>query len=270
MPELPEVETVVRGLVPLLEGQRIGSVEVRRPDLRWPIPEDLRQRLTGATVTGLSRRAKYGLIATDRGDTLLFHLGMSGRFRLDPADLLPNDHVILEVGGHRLSFHDPRRFGSLHLAATADLAAHPTLSRLGPEPLSDDFTGAHLRAAAARRLTAVKSLLLDQSVVAGIGNIYACEALFRAGINPARKAGNIAGKRLSVLVEELRAVLVEAIEAGGSTLRDHAQVSGDLGYFQHRFRVYGRAGEPCPSCGAAIRRRVQAGRSTFSCPRCQR
>jgi formamidopyrimidine-DNA glycosylase len=269
MPELPEVETVVRGLAPVLEGARLTSVVARRPDLRWPLPADLGQRLEGSTILSVSRRAKYGLIATDRGDTLLFHLGMSGRFRLDPESLLPHDHVILETAGHRLAFHDPRRFGSLHLVATAKAQAHPLLARLGPEPLSDAFTAAHLAQAAAGRLTPVKSLLLDQHVVAGIGNIYACEALFRAGINPARKAGFIATARLDRLVAALKTVLAEAIAAGGSTLRDHAQLSGDLGYFQHRFQVYGREGQSCPVCGTGIRRRVQAGRSTFACPHCQ-
>lgn len=270
MPELPEVETVVRGLVPLLEGQRIDRVTVRRSDLRWPVPADLVQRLTGARVCALSRRAKYGLAATDRGDTLIFHLGMSGRFRLDPAMVLAHDHLLIEAGGHRLAFHDPRRFGSLHLVESAAAGDHPLLAGLGPEPLSPAFDGAALAAAARGRRAAIKALLLDQRVVAGIGNIYACEALFRARIHPARAAGRIAPARVEGLVAVLRAVLEEAIAAGGSSLRDHAAVSGELGYFQHRFAVYGRAGAPCPACGAPVRRRLQQGRSSFLCPRCQR
>lgn len=270
MPELPEVETVVRGLAPLLVGQRIESLTVRRGDLRWPVPPDLVPRLAGARVLALSRRAKYGLVATDRGDTLIFHLGMSGRFRLDPAVLLPHDHVLIDAGGHRLAFHDPRRFGSLHLVESARARAHPLLAGLGPEPLSADFDGSALASAARGRRAAIKALLLDQRVVAGIGNIYASEALFRAGIHPGRAAGRVARARLDALARALRTVLDEAIAAGGSSLRDHAAVSGELGYFQHRFAVYGRAGEPCPACGTPVRRRVQQGRSSFLCPRCQR
>ena len=270
MPELPEVETVVRGLRPILEGATVSRVRVHRPDLRWPIPPDLGQRLTGARLVAVRRRAKYGLIDTDRGDTLLFHLGMSGQLRLDPADRRPHDHVEFETDGHRIAFHDPRRFGSLHLARTAELSSHPLLAGLGPEPLDPDFSATHLLAAAKGRSCAVKSLLLDQKVVAGIGNIYASEALFRGRINPARKAGAISLARYRGLVESLRLVLAEAIEAGGSTLRDHAGIDGELGYFQHRFQVYGRDGAPCPSCGGPIRRRVLIGRSTFDCPRCQR
>ena len=270
MPELPEVETVVRGLRPLLEGQRLLQVIARRPDLRWPLPPDLGQRLTGATVTGLSRRAKYGLLETDRGDTLLFHLGMSGKFHQLAGEPGTHDHVLFVTGLGTLAYNDHRRFGSMHLVPTDQAAQHPLLAPIGPEPLSDAFSGAWLSERAAGRLTSIKALLLDQHTVAGIGNIYACEALFEAGINPARMAGAIAPRRLERLVHVIKATLARAIEAGGSTLRDHAQVSGDLGYFQHSFRVYGREGAPCPSCSKPIRRRVQQGRSTFHCPACQR
>lgn len=270
MPELPEVETVVRGLRPILEGQRIDRVEVRRGDLRWPVPQDLAARLEGARILRLARRAKYGLAETDRGDTLIFHLGMSGRFRLDPDRLLPHDHVAITAGGRRLVFHDPRRFGSLHLTSTADAARHPLLAGLGPEPLSDGFGGAHLAHAAAGRRAAVKALLLDQRVVAGLGNIYASESLHRAGIAPTRPAGRIARTRLESLAAAVKAVLAEAIAAGGSSLRDHVAVSGELGTFQHQFRVYGRDGGACHGCGAAIRRFVLQGRATYTCRRCQR
>ncbi len=270
MPELPEVETVVRGLRPLLLGQRLGRVVARRPDLRWPLPPDLGQRLTGATVTGLSRRAKYGLMETDRGDTLIFHLGMSGRFHQLVGEAGLHDHVLFVVAGGTLAYNDHRRFGSMHLARTADVASHPLIAPIGPEPLSDAFSGEWLARHAAGRRTSIKALLLDQHMVAGIGNIYACESLFEAGINPARMAGAIAPRRLERLVAVVKATLERAIEAGGSTLRDHAQVSGDLGYFQHSFRVYGRADAPCPGCGAPVRRRVQQGRSTFYCAACQR
>jgi formamidopyrimidine-DNA glycosylase len=270
MPELPEVETVVRGLRPLLVGKRLDRVTARRPDLRWPLPVDLGQRLTGATVTAIVRRAKYGLVQTDRGDTLIFHLGMSGRFHQLAGEPGAHDHVLFQTGSLQLAYNDHRRFGSMHLTPTADAGKHPLLAALGPEPLSDTFSGRSLAASAEGRQTAIKSLLLDQHVVAGIGNIYACEALFSAGINPARKAGHIASPRLEVLAQAIKATLARAIEAGGSTLRDHAQPSGDLGYFQHSFQVYGRESQPCPNCQTPIRRRVQTGRSTFHCPRCQR
>ncbi len=270
MPELPEVETVVRGLRPLLLGQRIAQVEVRRGDLRWPVPADLADRLAGARIIALGRRAKYGLISTDRGDTLVFHLGMSGRFRLDPDRLLPHDHVVISASGHRLAFHDPRRFGSLHLVAGRAASALPLLAGLGPEPLDAAFDGAVLARAAAGRTAPIKSLLLDQRVVAGIGNIYASEALFRAGIAPARAAGRIAGQRLARLADAVKAVLAEAIAAGGSSLRDHVAVSGELGTFQHQFRVYGREGEACPGCGGQIARFVLQSRATYACRRCQR
>ncbi|HEX8574253.1 MAG TPA: bifunctional DNA-formamidopyrimidine glycosylase/DNA-(apurinic or apyrimidinic site) lyase [Allosphingosinicella sp.] len=270
MPELPEVETTVRGLVPVLEGRRLVSVETRRADLRRPFPPDLRQRLTGARVTGLGRRAKYGLIATDREDTLVFHLGMSGRWRIDPAELGPHDHFLLETdSGRRLALNDPRRFGSLDLVATAQLDGYGPFAGLGPEPLEAEFSADHLLEALAGRSAPIKALLLDQRIVAGLGNIYVCEALHMAGIAPSRAGGRISRPRLERLVEAIKAVLLAAIEAGGSSLRDYARPSGELGYFSKQWRVYGREGESC-HCGGPIRRRPDSGRSTFFCPRCQR
>ncbi|PVX30643.1 bifunctional DNA-formamidopyrimidine glycosylase/DNA-(apurinic or apyrimidinic site) lyase [Sphingomonas pokkalii] len=269
MPELPEVETTVRGLAPVLEGQRIERVLLNRADLRRPFPVDLGQRLTGATVTGLSRRAKYGLIATDRDDTLIFHLGMSGRWRIDPAELGKHDHVVIETGRHRLALNDPRRFGSMDLLPTRDLAGWPAFKALGPEPLGPDFTAAHLVEAFRDRIAPVKALLLDQRIVAGLGNIYVCEALFLAGIAPTKPAGSIGRAKLERLVAAVREVLAAAIRAGGSTLRDYARPDGELGYFAKEWRVYGREGAPC-SCGQPVQRRVDAGRSTFYCAKCQR
>jgi formamidopyrimidine-DNA glycosylase len=270
MPELPEVETTVRGLVPVLAGRRLASVEARRPDLRRAFPADLRQRLTGARVTGLGRRAKYGLVHTDRGDTLVFHLGMSGRWRIDPAELGPHDHFLLETEeGRRVALNDPRRFGLLDLVATAELEAWEPFAKMGPEPLSDAFGADYLFAALAGRSAPIKALLLDQRIVAGLGNIYVCEALHIAGIAPTRAAGRISRPRLERLVEAVKAVLLAAIEAGGSSLRDYARPDGELGYFSKQWRVYGREGESC-LCGSPIRRRTDSGRSTFYCPRCQR
>ncbi|TPE61834.1 bifunctional DNA-formamidopyrimidine glycosylase/DNA-(apurinic or apyrimidinic site) lyase [Sandaracinobacter neustonicus] len=270
MPELPEVETVVRGLSPLLLNRRLTRVTARRPDLRWPLPDDLAQRLSGATVTALHRRAKYGLMETDRGDTLIFHLGMSGKFHQLAAEPGAHDHVLFVLDDLTLAYNDHRRFGSMHLTPTPEAARHPLLARLGPEPLSEAFSPQSLAASAKNRATSIKALILDQQTVAGIGNIYACEALFQARIDPTQSAGTLKPKQLAALVEALKATLAGAIEAGGSTLRDHAQVSGDLGYFQHSFQVYGREGQPCPMCGGPVRRRVQGGRSTFDCPLCQR
>ena len=270
MPELPEVETTVRGLRRVLQGERLARVEPRRADLRRAIPPDLRQRLTGATVTGLGRRAKYGLIETDRGDTLVFHLGMSGRWRIDPADLGKHDHLLIETdSGHRLALADPRRFGSLDIVVTEGREARPPFAALGPEPLGPAFDGAYLEAALNGRAAPIKAMLLDQRIVAGLGNIYVCEALNIARIAPARPAGQISGKRLARLADAVRETLTAAIEAGGSTLRDYARPDGELGYFSKQFRVYGREGERCP-CGGTVRRRVDAGRSTFYCPQCQR
>jgi formamidopyrimidine-DNA glycosylase len=269
MPELPEVETTVRGLRPVLDGQRIARVQLRRADLRRPFPVDLGQRLTGATVTSLSRRAKYGLIDTDRGDTMIFHLGMSGRWRVDPDELLPHDHLILETGaGRRLTLNDARRFGSVELWPAADIAAYPPFVGLGPEPLGPDLTADHLAAALAGRSASIKTMLLDQRIVAGLGNIYVCEALYESRISPKRAAGKVAKARLGRLIEAIHLVLNAAIEAGGSSLRDYARPDGELGYFSKQFQVYGREGEPC-GCGGTVQRYAEGGRSTFWCPRCQ-
>ena len=271
MPELPEVETTVRGLAAVLEGRRIASIELRRADLRRPFPVDLRQRLTGARVTGLGRRAKYGLIDTDRGDTFVFHLGMSGSWRVDPAATGRHDHVLIETDeGRRLSLNDPRRFGSIDLVPTAELERLPPFSAMGPEPLGEGFDGEYLDAALAGRQAPIKAMLLDQRIVAGLGNIYVCEALHLARIAPGRAAGRISRPRLDRLAAAVKAVLLDAIDAGGSTLRDYAQPNGELGYFSAKWRVYGREGRPCPECGATIRRRTESGRSTFYCPACQR
>ena len=269
MPELPEVETTVRGLRPVLEGQRIDRIQLRRGDLRRPFPVDLGQRLTCATVTGLSRRAKYGLIDTDRGDTMIFHLGMSGRWRVDPAELLPHDHLIIETAKHRLALNDPRRFGSVDLVATEALAGFAPFQALGPEPLGPDLTVAHLRKALAGRTASIKLMLLDQRIVAGLGNIYVCEALFAARISPRRAGGAVSRVALARLVPAIRAVLNAAIEAGGSSLRDYARPDGELGYFSKQFAVYGREGQPC-GCGGMVARYSEGGRSTFWCPACQR
>lgn len=270
MPELPEVETTVRGLTPVLAGQRLTRVEPRRADLRKAIPVDLRQRLTGATVTTLARRGKYGLIRTDRGDTLVFHLGMSGRWRVDPSEPLAHDHLLIETGeGRALALNDPRRFGFLDLWPTETIAQYPAFAAMGPEPLGADFTAEHLLAALDGRSAPIKAMLLDQRIVAGLGNIYVCEALHLARIAPARAAGRISLTRLERLVVAVREVLLAAIDAGGSTLRDYARPDGELGYFSKQFLVYGREGEPC-HCGGVVKRRTENGRSTFWCPRCQR
>lgn len=272
MPELPEVETTVRGLDAVLKGRKLARVELRRGDLRRPFPPDLGQRLTGARVVGLGRRAKYGLIETDRGDTLIFHLGMSGHWRIDPVEIGPHDHVLIDTDdGRRLSLNDPRRFGSIDLVPTGEVAAWPAIRALGPEPLGDGIDGKWLHAKFAGRQAAVKLLLLDQRIVAGLGNIYACEALFRAGIDPRKAAGKIGRARLDALASAIPAVLGEAIAAGGSSLRDFAAPDGELGYFSKQFDVYGREGEPCRGeCGGLVRRIVQGGRSSFYCPACQR
>lgn len=271
MPELPEVETTVRGLAAVLEGRRLTAVEPRRTDLRRAIPVDLRQRLTGATVIGLSRRAKYGLIATDRGDTLVFHLGMSGRWRIDPGLIGAHDHLLLETDdGRRLALNDPRRFGSLDLVESARTDEWPPFRALGPEPLGPDFSGAALAVALAGRVAPIKAMLLDQRIVAGLGNIYVCEALNIAGIAPHRAAGRISRARLDRLANAVRATLLAAIEVGGSTLRDYARPDGELGYFSKQFRVYARAGEACPCGGGVVLRRADGGRSTFHCRACQR
>jgi formamidopyrimidine-DNA glycosylase len=271
MPELPEVETTVRGLAAVLEGRRIASIELRRADLRRPFPPDLRQRLTGARVTGLGRRAKYGLIETDRGDTLVFHLGMSGHWRIDPATIGPHDHVLIETDdGRRLALNDARRFGSLDLVRSDAIDRAAPFAGMGPEPLGDSFDGAYLARALDGRTAPVKPLLLDQRIVAGLGNIYVCDALNLARIAPGRAGGRIGRARLDRLADSVRSVLRAAIDAGGSSLRDYVQPNGELGYFSSEWRVYGREGKPCPRCRAAIRRRTDSGRSTFYCAKCQR
>ena len=268
MPELPEVETTVRGLERVLKGRRITSVEARRADLRRSFPKDLGQRLTGARVVDLGRRAKYGLIHTDRSDTMIFHLGMSGSWRIDHSKLEKHDHLLLETDeGKRLALNDPRRFGSVDLVPTAELSDWPTFKALGPEPL--DLEARDLQRRLQRRKASIKLLLLDQAIVAGLGNIYVCEALYRAGIHPLRAGGSVSLERLNRLVRAIRDVLAEAIEAGGSTLRDFVSPEGELGYFSKTFAVYDREGQPC-ACGGKVRRIVQGGRSTFYCPSCQR
>ena len=285
MPELPEVETVRRGLEPALKGARLTRVEARRPDLRFPLPEGFVQRLTGAVVLDLTRRAKYLLAPLDRGDTLVMHLGMTGRFEIEGADreerpgvfhyAVPADpkhaHVVFETdAGRRITFFDPRRFGFMDLIPTEAVEAHPWFAKMGPEPLGPDFDASVLAAALKGRKQSPKTLLLDQRVVAGLGNIYVCEALFRARISPLKPAGSITKARLAALVDAIKAVLAEAVEAGGSSISDYAGADGALGYFQHSFRVYGREGEPClDGCEGVVERIVQGGRSTFYCPRCQ-
>jgi formamidopyrimidine-DNA glycosylase len=268
VPELPEVETTVRGLEKVLLGRRIERVELRRQDLRRAFPRDLGQRLTGATVVGLGRRGKFGLIATNRGDTLVFHLGMSGKWRVDPAELHAHDHILLDTDdGRRVALNDPRRFGSVDLVPTTQMASSSDLAALGPEPTELDARA--LRETLKGRSAPIKSLLLDQRLVAGLGNIYACEALHRAHISPRRAAGRITSPALERLVAAIGEVIGEAIEAGGSTLRDYARPDGELGYFSKRFAVYDREGKDC-GCGGTVRRIVQGGRSTFYCPTCQR
>jgi formamidopyrimidine-DNA glycosylase len=271
MPELPEVETVMRGLAPAWIGQRFERVTLNRDGLRRPFPEGLGQRLTGATVIACRRRAKYGLVDTDRGETMILHLGMSGRMRLDPSELMKHDHVVFETGnGRRVAFNDARRFGSIDLVVTSAADAHPLLAGIGPEPLGPDFGAGVLAAAFEGRAAPVKALLLDQRIVAGLGNIYVCEALFRAGLHPARPGGSVAKKTIARLATAVVEVLDEAISAGGSSLRDHAAPDGTLGYFQKGFRVYGQEGNGCPTCARPVERLVQSGRSSFFCGRCQR
>lgn len=270
MPELPEVETTVAGLRPVLEGKRLTRVEPRRADLRRPIPADLRQRMTGARVTGLSRRAKYGLIETDRGDILVFHLGMSGRWRIDPSEIEKHDHLVLETEDDRqLVLNDPRRFGSLDLVRSDEVDNFGPFATMGPEPLGEEFNGQYLKAATRDRKAPIKQLLLDQNMVAGLGNIYVCEALHMAGISPRRAGAGISRPRYDRLVGAIRQVLTSAIAAGGSSLRNFVQPDGELGYFAKQWLVYGREGEPC-QCGAPVIRRVDSGRSTFFCRKCQK
>lgn len=280
MPELPEVETVCRGLALKMEGRRLARVTQRRADLRFPLPKRFAERLTGRAVERIRRRAKYILIHLDGGLVLLAHLGMSGSMvvREGPAGPPgPHDHIIFELDdGHVITFNDARRFGSMDLVEEAHLPRHKLLAELGPEPLGNEFNEAVLSERLAGRSTPIKAALLDQTVVAGLGNIYVCEALFRSGISPRRLAASVAGARSAKLVPAIRDVLTEAIAAGGSTLRDYVQSNGELGYFQHTFRVYGREGEACAGCTCdvaktgGVQRLVQSGRSTFHCPRKQR
>ncbi len=286
MPELPEVETVRRGLLPVMEGRVIRLATVNRPDLRWPFPPDMAARLTGARVLALRRRSKYILADLSTDETLLIHLGMSGRMLISGAQVgdfhrdhpapAKHDHVVLDLeGGARVTFNDARRFGAMDLfrRGSGDAAdIHPLLAALGPEPLGNAFDETYLAARLKGRNTPIKSALLDQRIIAGLGNIYVCETLFRARISPLTRAGALSARRVGSLVPLIREVLTEAIEAGGSSLRDYRQADGELGYFQHRFHVYDREGEPCPTpgCSKSIMRVVQSGRSSFYCPRCQR
>lgn len=283
MPELPEVETVRRGLAPVMEGRRIVAAEVNRPDLRWPLPDRMAERLTGAGVLRLRRRSKYILADLSTDETLIIHLGMSGRMLVSGAPQagfhhdLPtpqkHDHVVLHIeGGATVTFNDARRFGMMDLAPTEGVEHHRLLAGIGPEPLGNAFDETYLTAGLAGRKSPIKTALLDQGLVAGLGNIYVCEALWHAGISPLRPGGRISAARAGSLVPIIRQTLDEAIAAGGSSLRDHRQADGSLGYFQHSFRVYGREGEPCrrDGCGGTVRRVLQSGRSTFYCPSCQR
>jgi len=280
MPELPEVETVRRALAMVLEGRRIVRAIARRPDLRFPLPEGFGQRLTGRQVKAVRRRAKFLLIELDEGSVLISHLGMSGSYRIykntSPA-VAKHEHVILLTDDDtEIRYNDPRRFGFMDLVEGAAIDQYPMLKSIGPEPLGDGFGPAQLSAALKNRQTPVKAALLDQSVVAGLGNIYVSEALFRAGISPKRKASSVAGRRAARLVPAIRSILQEAIAAGGSSISDHRQPTGELGYFQHRFAVYGREGQACPGCDCdvaktgGITKITQAGRSTFYCSRRQR
>jgi formamidopyrimidine-DNA glycosylase len=293
MPELPEVETVRRGLAPVMEGARFEEVEARRGDLRWPLPKDFVKRLQGQTVSGLGRRGKYLLADLSSGDVLLMHLGMSGSFRVlrdgdesatakyhhPKPKLLAHDHIVFRMSnGAVVTFNDPRRFGSMKIVSRAKLDAEPLLRAMGPEPLGNEFDAAMLGRACAGKKTSLKAALLDQRVVAGLGNIYVCEALHRAHLSPKHRASTIAARsgapkpQTKALVDGIRTVLNDAIKAGGSSLRDHRRTDGEIGLFQHNFRVYGREGKPCPtpSCKGTIKRIVQTGRSTFYCPVCQK
>jgi len=289
MPELPEVETVRRGLAPAMEGARIDKVEVRHRGLRWPIAKDFEKRIEGKTVDGLGRRAKYLTADLSSGDVLVMHLGMSGSFRIgkdakpgvyyhERSKSTAHDHVVFHMSnGQTITFNDPRRFGSMKLVARAKIDEEPLLHALGPEPLGNEFDAAMLAAACQAKKTSLKAALLDQRVVAGLGNLYVCEALFRAKLSPKRRASTIADRhgkpndRAEALVPAIKAVLEAAIKAGGSSLRDHRRTDGSLGDFQHTFLVYDREGQPCPAgCKGTVKRIVQAGRSTFYCPSCQK
>ncbi len=283
MPELPEVETVKRGLTPSMEGATIVKALINRPDLRWPFPENMANRLTGKRVERIRRRSKYILADLSSGETLLVHLGMSGRmlvsgdplgqFVHDHPKAEKHDHVVLDFdNGARVTFNDPRRFGAMDLLSTATAEQHKLLAGLGPEPLGNDFNESHLAGALKNRKLPIKSALLDQKIVSGLGNIYVCETLYRGRIHPTTPAGDVTKEQVSQLIPIIRKVLSEAIDAGGSSLKDFRQADGELGYFQHSFDVYGREGELCkaPECSGQIERIVQSGRSSFFCPICQR
>jgi formamidopyrimidine-DNA glycosylase len=293
MPELPEVETVRRGLAPVMEGARFVKVEANRPDLRRPFPKDFVKRLTGKTVTGLGRRAKYLLADLSSGDVLMMHLGMSGSFRVAAdghaktpgkfhhkrSEARAHDHVVFHMSsGAQVIFNDPRRFGLMLLVPRAELAEHPLMREVGPEPLGNAFDAAMLARACTGKKANLKAALSDQKVVAGLGNIYVCEAMHRARLSPKRRAATLAGRngvpneRAEQLVDAIKAVLNDAIAAGGSSLRDHRRTDGELGEFQHNFRVYDREGQPCvtPGCSGKVKRIVQGARSTFFCPTCQK
>jgi formamidopyrimidine-DNA glycosylase len=285
MPELPEVETVRQGLIRCLVGHRLVKVDQRRADLRFPLPKDFARRVAGRTVTAIGRRAKYLLLHLDDGTVLMIHLGMSGRilvgkeaagtavgaFHRATGGREAHDHVVFTTDhGWTVTFNDPRRFGMMDLVPGDALHRHRLLKGLGPEPLDDAFDAGTLAARLKDRRTPIKAAILDQGLVVGIGNIYACEALFRAGISPRRPAGTVKGERAERLVKAIKDVLRDAIKAGGSSLRDYVRADGELGYFQHRFQIYDREGQPCPACGQKIRRIVQGGRSTFYCAKCQR
>ena len=283
MPELPEVETVRRGLAPVMESAVIAQADVNRPDLRWPFPDKMADRLAGQKVLGLRRRSKYILVDLESGESLLIHLGMSGRmlisghtvgdFHHDHPAPAKHDHVVLHMdGGVRITFNDARRFGAMDLMQTDQQENHWLIRDLGPEPLGNTFHEAYIVERLKGRNTPIKSALLDQRIVSGLGNIYVCEVLFRAGINPKHKAGQLATSRVAGLVPIIQDVLNEAIAAGGSSLKDYRQADGELGYFQHGFQVYDRESQPCvtPDCDKKIERIVQSGRSSFFCPQCQR
>ena len=283
MPELPEVETVRRGLMPAILGQVIFMAEVNRPDLRWRFPKNMAKRLTGARVTALRRRSKYILMDLDRGETLIIHLGMSGRMLISGPKLgnfftehpaaEKHDHVVFHMeNGARITFNDARRFGAMDLATTPEVENHKFLTSLGPEPLGNSFNESYLKGALTAKNTPIKTALLDQRIIAGLGNIYVCEVLYRSKILPTHKATTLSKLAIGKIVPTIREVLEEAIAAGGSSLKDYRQTGGELGYFQHNFQVYGREGEPCKEkvCKGIIKRITQSGRSSFFCPQCQR
>lgn len=281
MPELPEVETVRRGLSPVMEGRRVLRLEINRPDLRFPFPDRFQQRVEGSTIVRMGRRAKFLVTELSTDEALIMHLGMSGRFTVnnettaefhhDPGTNPKHDHVVFHMeGGATVTYNDPRRFGFMEMWPLAQIEDYPRVKHLGPEPLSNRFSAAYLDEAFAGKAAPIKAALLDQSIIAGLGNIYVCEALFRAGISPRRKASTAVGVRNTRLAPHINDVISEAIAAGGSSISDFSNASGELGYFQKQFDVYDREGQPCTTCGSAIKRIVQSGRSSFYCSSCQR